>query len=183
MIFGLFKRRGDPVADPLYASIVAQARQPVFYLDFAVADTLDGRFDMIVLHLALVIARLKEGDEAARGAARDVAETFFADMDRSLREMGIADLKVPKKVREMANAFYGRLTAYEEALATEGADRLAEALNRNIYAGENHPCAAALAGYVRDSADRLAGLPAGEVARATALWLDPQPYSPQGEVS
>ncbi|PLX36660.1 MAG: ubiquinol-cytochrome C chaperone [Hyphomicrobiales bacterium] len=181
MIFSLFKRRGDPTADSLYASIVAQARQPAFYLDFAVADTVDGRFDMIVLHLALVIERLKDGDATARECARNVSETFFSDMDRSLREMGVGDLSVPKKVRKMADAFYGRVKAYEAGLATDGDEDLVAALKRNIWPDAENASAPAkgLAGYVRAAAAVLADMPSETVIAGEVVWPNPAAFFKQ----
>ncbi len=180
MIFGLFKRYGDPTTDSLYAAIVAQARQPVFYLDFGVEDTLDGRFDMIVLHLALVIRRLKDGEAAAHEAARAVTETFITDMDRNLREIGIADLRVPKKVREMVDAFYGRAAAYEAALSREGGDDLADAIKRNIFVGREAAPSSAMAAYVRAAAERLSGLALDALARGGVEWPDPLDFVPEG---
>lgn len=115
----------------VYEAIVAAARQPTPYADWGVPDTVDGRFDMISLYLFLVLDRLKgaEGDFRQK-----LTDAFFADMDRSLREMGVGDLSVAKKVRKMAEVFYGRVAAYDVAL-TEGREALAAALARNVYAG------------------------------------------------
>ena len=109
--------------------IVAQARQPVFYSQWQVDDTVDGRFDVIILHLFLVLSRLEnDGDPSF---SQCLQEAFFADMDRSLREMGASDTGVGIRVKNMAQAFYGRMKAYREAMGDETA--LAEALKRNVY--------------------------------------------------
>ncbi len=122
----LFKREPDP-AQNLYEAIVAAARQPRFYVEAGVPDTVDGRFDMVVIHMYLVLDRLKsESSEAQRQALTD---TFFKDMDRSLREMGTGDLSVSKKIRKMAEAFYGRIKAYDSATSEA---ELADAVSRNI---------------------------------------------------
>ena len=111
--------------------IVAQARLPVFYRDYAVADTVNGRFDLIVLHLALVLDRLTVGRRAAKPRA-GLFDLFCRDMDDNLREMGISDLKVPKEMRRMGEAFYGRSRpistrmAAQEPDAGSGADRGAD---------------------------------------------------------
>ena len=117
MIFPLFRRpmRPDTIS-ALYGTIVAQARMPCFYHDYAVADTVNGRFDLIVLHLALVLDRLA-GEPALRDLGQGLFDRFCRDMDDNLREMGIGDLKVPKEMRRMGEAFYGRAQAYRAALA------------------------------------------------------------------
>jgi cytochrome b pre-mRNA-processing protein 3 len=112
---------------------VAAARQPKFYAQWGVPDTVDGRFDMIVLHLYLVLDRLRPEHFEFRQA---LSELFFADMDRSIREMGAGDLSVAKKVRRMAEAFSGRVEAYEQARA-KGRIELEQALTRNVYAGQS----------------------------------------------
>ena len=100
MIFSLFRRhpRADTIST-LYGMIVAQARLPVFYRDYAVADTVNGRFDLIVLHLALLLDRLAS-DPDSQSLGQGIFDRFCEDMDDNLREMGIGDLKVPKEMRE-----------------------------------------------------------------------------------
>ena len=135
-------------AQPLYFALVAQARQPEFYRDFGVPDTIDGRYDMIVLHAALIFRRLRGAADAGT-LSDDLFEVMFADLDRSLREMGLGDVGVGKRVRQMARGFYGRATAYDRAL--DGEDSLDEALRRNVY-GTVQPepgDVASLAAYVR----------------------------------
>ena len=117
--------------EPLYAAIVAAARQPRFYQEMAVPDTVDGRFDMIVLHMYIVLDRLKGSNEDLRQALTD---RFFADMDSNLREMGVGDLSVAKKVRKMAEAYFGRMAAYTDAIS-KGETQLNEAIARNVFAG------------------------------------------------
>jgi cytochrome b pre-mRNA-processing protein 3 len=161
MIFRLF--RGSPgtrTIDALYGAIVAQARNPAFYLGFEVPDTAEGRFDMIVLHLALLCRRL--GRAAGAGQARGqvlsqgVFDMFCRDMDHNLREMGVGDLTVPKKMQKLAEAFYGRLEVYRRALAAAGDEELAAALARNVLGqGAADGTARRLASYVRSVADRL----------------------------
>lgn len=132
-----------------YARIVAQARNAVFYQQWQVEDSIDGRFDCIILHLCLVLQVL-EGDSRpeAQLFARYLSEAFIADMDRSLREMGVSDTGVGHRVKKMAQAFYGRRKAYQDAIADETA--LAEALRRNVYREKDVPaqCVASLAAYM-----------------------------------
>ncbi|MFQ5957779.1 MAG: ubiquinol-cytochrome C chaperone family protein [Alphaproteobacteria bacterium] len=140
----------------LYGRAVEQARRPAFYRDCGVPDTLDGRFDMIVLHVLLILRRLRrEGDEGgALGQA--VFDVMMDDMDRSLREMGVGDFAVGRRVKAMVRAVYGRAAAYEAALAADDG-ALADALRRNLYgtvaAGEDD--VAAIAAYVRKEAAAL----------------------------
>ena len=145
MIFPLFRRepRGPDTISTLYGMIVAQARLPCFYRDYAVADTVNGRFDLIVLHLALVLDRLAQ-DPALQSLGQGIFDRFCQDMDHNLREMGVGDLKVPKEMRRMGEAFYGRAQAYRAALGGRRTiGPLVEALERNIYGGS--PAAAAAA--------------------------------------
>jgi cytochrome b pre-mRNA-processing protein 3 len=153
----LFKREGPSDAvRRVYDAIVAQARRPVFYAELGVPDTVSGRFDMIVLHAFLVLDRLRDGGEEARAFAQSLTDELFRDMDRSLREMGVGDLSVGKKVRRMAEVFHGRLAAYAAARSA-GAGALTEALARNVYAGaEPQGAANRLAGYVLSTAAALA---------------------------
>ncbi len=147
MIMSLFRRNPRDTISALYGMIVAQARLPVFYRDYAVADTVNGRFDLIVLHLALVLDRLTEGG-VLDPAGQALFDRFCQDMDDNLREMGISDLKVPKEMKRMGQAFYGRSKAYIDALADRRA--LVAALTRNIYGGAPSAAAAAprLADYI-----------------------------------
>src|ERR1700692_1113850 len=137
MIFPLFRRepRGPDTISTLYGMIVAQARLPCFYRDYAVADTVNGRFDLIVLHLALVLDRMMR-DPALKSLGQGVFDRFCQDMEHNLREMGISDLKVPKEMQRMGEAFYGRAQAYQAALgASDAGQALVETVTRNIYGG------------------------------------------------
>jgi len=160
MIFPLFRRgpRGPDTISTLYGMIVAQARLPCFYRDYGVADTVNGRFDLIVLHLALVLDRLAE-DPALQSLGQGIFDRFCQDMDHNLREMGVGDLKVPKEMRRMGEAFYGRSQAYRAAWAAKDDRLLVEAVERNIYGGSSAASAAAprLAAYVRDALRELGG--------------------------
>jgi cytochrome b pre-mRNA-processing protein 3 len=170
MVFGLFRRRSDETAAALYRLVVEQARSPVFYTDFFVPDTVEGRFELIVLHCGLLVARLGR-DPGTRETGRELAETFFADMDRTLREMGIGDVTVPKKMRRIADAFYGRLTAYE---AAGSGPALVEAVARNVY--DDAPpqgVAEDLAAYLAATMAALAAADAARLAAGEIPWPAP----------
>ncbi|MBL4907619.1 MAG: hypothetical protein JKX94_09225 [Sneathiella sp.] len=137
----------------LYQEIVRQARQPVFYLEAEVPDTIDGRYEMISLHAFLVMRRFKRDDEDLQVLSQAVFDLMFADMDQSLREIGVGDLSVGKRIKAMAKVFYGRIVAYETAL-DGGSETLETALVRNHYGTlQERPKAdsvANLAGYIRE---------------------------------
>jgi cytochrome b pre-mRNA-processing protein 3 len=190
MIFRLFRR--DPIAgtiNALYGAIVAQARRPAFYIGYGAPDTAEGRFDMVVLHLALLCRRLGHETEAECAAARDLSQQVFdmfcADMDHNLREMGVGDLTVPKKMRRMGEAFYGRLEVYDRALAAAGEEELTAALARNVL-GKSAPTGPArrLAAYVRDAVGRLDATPYQALAGGQLDFPDPDAIAaPLGEVA
>nr|WP_295659755.1 ubiquinol-cytochrome C chaperone family protein [Polymorphobacter sp.] len=125
--------RTAPAGDALYRAIVAEARTPDWYLAGEVPDTVDGRFDAVALGLALVLLRLEREGEGQRQFSADLTERFIADMDGSLRELGIGDPTVGKQVGQMVSALGGRLGAYRDALA--GGEALENALARNLYRG------------------------------------------------
>lgn len=163
----LFKRKAsaaDPV-DAIYAALVAKARDPRFYRDLGVPDTVDGRFDMIVIHAMLVMRRLREIPETLRGTGQRLFDLMFLDMDRSLREMGVGDMSVGKHVKKMAKAFYGRANAYETGLDGDDA-ALAKAIAENLYrhAPPTPEMLSGISGYLRRASDHLARQPVADVA-------------------
>lgn len=127
------RNKPEEEAQALYAASINQARQEFLFRDFGVPDTIDGRFDMISLHIFLVLRRLKVEKNRTAELAQCLFDTMFADMDRSLREMGAGDLGVGRRVKVMATAFYGRLSAYEKALVNSDVKALEEAIVRNIF--------------------------------------------------
>ncbi|MEX2628888.1 MAG: ubiquinol-cytochrome C chaperone family protein [Tistlia sp.] len=152
----------EPAARRLYESLVAQAREPAFYRDCAVPDSVDGRFDLLVLHAWLVMRRLKDAPPPAAELSQTLFDLLFFDLDQSVRVSGVGDLKVGPKIAAMGRAFYGRIAAYDVALAeAEAAGRseaLAAALRRNLYRGAEVPAAVppAMAGYLQRQLDALA---------------------------
>ncbi|WP_339715323.1 ubiquinol-cytochrome C chaperone family protein [uncultured Sneathiella sp.] len=160
MVFAnLFRRNPqEAAATALYVEIVRQSRLPAFYMVAAVPDTVDGRFEMISLHAFLVMRHLKGRGEAAQKLSQTLFDQMFADMDQSLREIGIGDLSIGKHIKKMAKAFYGRVAAYEAAL-DGGGESLEDALKRDHYGSvEEVPADAVrrLADYVRAADARLA---------------------------
>ena len=155
--------------------IVAQARLPCFYRDYAVADTVNGRFDLIVLHLTLLLDRLSR-DAALKALGQGVFDLFCQDMDHNLREMGVGYIKVPKEMKHMGEAFYGRSQAYKAALAAPGEQALVEAVARNIY-GVSPPEAAALAprlaAYMRLAVRDLAAQDTASLSAGKLHFPDP----------
>lgn len=161
----------------LYGAIVKLARAPVLYRDMEIPDTLDGRFDAVILHVHLILRRLRHlGPEGGR-LGQLVFDAMFANMDVALREMGVGDLSVGKKVRRMAEAYFGRAVAYDQALVPGAEeDMLAETLVRNVYGG-SPPSAAALArlaDHVRDLDARIARLSL-DALKAAELSASPSP--------
>jgi cytochrome b pre-mRNA-processing protein 3 len=137
MFDGFFKkRRLKQIAYELYTSAVGHARQPKFYTDFGVPDTVEGRFDMISLHVFLILRRLKQEGQPMQDLGQAIFDAMFADMDRNFREMGFGDIGVGNRVKKLARAFYGRVAAYDEGLEGEDAT-LAAALRRNVYRSAN----------------------------------------------
>lgn len=120
-------------AHRIYLRVVEQSRLPAFYDRCGVEDTPDGRFDMIVLHIILILRRLKHDGDATAKLAQELFDLMFADMDQNLREMGVGDIGVGKRVKGMAQGFYGRLAAYDAGLRASDNDDLMSALCRNLF--------------------------------------------------
>lgn len=160
------------VASNAYIALIAQARNPFFYKACAVPDTLDGRFEMIVLHLFLFSRRLKEEAQGNASAQlwQQLLELFFADMDQNLRQIGVGDLGVSRRIRHMSEALFGRMAAYEKSLGDTTA--LREALGRNVYGKEAAPpeALALLIRYVTDSVAALKAQPEDAVLQGELRW-------------
>jgi len=130
----------------LYQRIVDASRQQALYSQFGVPDTLEGRFESLTVHMVLVLRTLRRWPDPAADVARDLTDAFFAQLDASLRELGVGDVAVPKRMKRLAEAFYGRAQAYDAALDAHDEAGLAGALGRNVL-GRAEP-AAGLARYV-----------------------------------
>jgi len=169
MILRLFRRSHRPTIDALYGAIVAQARLPVFYAGFGVPDTVEGR--LIVLHLVLVLRRLRQTGQS-EGFTQGLFDAFCRDMDHNLREMGVGDLSVPKAMKRLGEAFYGRQRAYEEALSRADPAVLAASLARNIFSGDGRK-AERLARYAGRAAAHLEATDGAALARGRLAFFDP----------
>ena len=170
----LFRRRPfEAEAFALYGAAVAAARDPAWYERLGVPDTLDGRFDMISLFVFLVVDRARtDPDTRGPALAQGVFDAMFADMDQNLREMGVGDLSVGKKVKTMWEAFNGRARVYAAAVESPEAAALAEALARNVWRSEAVPEAAhRLAAAVRREAAHLAGQPFARLVAGAVSFL------------
>ena len=176
MIWRLFRPNPeDHSIGELYGAIVAQARAPEFYRDYGVPDTVQGRFDLIVLHLVLLIDRLGREAGAARGIGQRLFDAFCRDLDDNLREMGVGDLAVPKRMRGFGEAFYGRQAAYLAAFAAADNRELEKALRRNIFQDADvERGAARLARYVRAARAQFAGQEDGALLRGEVAFPQPQ---------
>ena len=158
--------------EAIYGMIVTQAREPLFYRDLAVPDTVNGRFDLLLLHLWLVLRRLKSV-EGGTALSQGLFDHFCNDMDDNLREMGVSDLKVPKRMQAFGEAFYGRTAAYDMAL-TEGREALAQAIGKNILNGENIEKARRLADYAESAMAALDRIDEAALASGAARFPLPE---------
>jgi len=164
------KTRKD-AAVRLYDAVVAQSRLPVFYERLGVADTIDGRFDLIILHVFLMVNRLGELGPEGRKLAQALFDRMFKTMEPSLREMGIGDLGIPKHMKKMMKAFNGRLHIYHDAFEA-GAD-LQDAIARNIYrADARSDGSAEVARYALATRDVFATLKLNEFLNGAVSFPD-----------
>jgi len=151
------RARAPDTIEAIYGMIVAKAREPLFYRDLGVPDTVDGRFDLILLHLWMVLRRMRHG-EGGSDRAQALFDRFCIDMDDNLREMGVGDLTVPKRMLAFGEAFYGRAAAYDVALS-DGRENdqgpLAQSICKNILNGKGIDNAHRLAAYVLTTLARL----------------------------
>lgn len=166
------ERQSGRIASALYGAIVAQARAPVFYARLGVADSVDGRFELLVVHLALVLRRLRDADDEAKDIGQEVFDLFCADMDRSLREMGVGDLSVPKRMKHLAEAYYGRAAAYGASLDAGDSEALGNAVRRNLLGGADG-ATEEIAAYLLEAAAAIQSLPPTAFAAGRLPWPDP----------
>src|SRR3954447_26186633 len=172
--FNPFRKSRAPsrgTIETIYGMIVTQAREPSFYRFLGVPETVNGRFDMVLLHLWMVLRQLKATTGGAE-IAQALFDHFCSDMDANLREMGVGDLTVPKRMQAFGEAFYGRSAAYDTAVG-EGREQLALALSKNILDGEQIENARRLAYYVEKAMATLAGLDDARIQSGS--WRFPSP--------
>lgn len=176
---GLFRRSPEPDSiDALYGMIVAQARSPAFYRTYGVPDTVNGRLEMILIHTFVFFRRTRSGAEVIRRMGQGVFDLFCDDMDANLREMGVGDLAVPKQMRRIGEAFYGRARIYEAALAADDERALVEALLRNVFAGQPQlpERAQRLAAYIKAADVQLARAEDANLAQGRIGFPDPETF-------
>jgi cytochrome b pre-mRNA-processing protein 3 len=159
MIFAQWRKRRSNrlLIDQLHGKIVAAARRPALYAELGAPDTFEGRFELMALHAGLVMRALGRLPDFGAELAQELADSVFRHFDIALREIGISDVGMAKRIKRLAEAFYGRNKAYGEALDAADAGQLARALERNVYGGAASGKAAALASYVREC-DRALGM-------------------------
>ena len=171
----IWRRRSpqDATIDRLYGTIVAQVRLPVFYTDYNVADTVEGRFELLVLHQALTARRLA-GDPMLRPLGPPLFDRFCRDLDHNLREIGVTDLGVPKKMQGFAAAYFGRARAYEQGLSAGVSADCEAAVARNVF-GQPAPGPGArrLAHYMCIAARALDDCAASSLSRGELSFPDP----------
>ena len=176
-----YRRPARAAADGLYDSVVRRSRDPRFYVDFSVADTVSGRFDLLMLNAFLVFERLKSFHGPMAGPLRDALwKRMIRDMDHSMRELGVGDLSVGKKIKKVARGFYGRVEAFERGLADTGSDQpLRAALERNLYAGQAVDVAVldGMARVVRSTQAHLRAVSDRRLASGDIDWPD-LPFRP-----
>jgi cytochrome b pre-mRNA-processing protein 3 len=176
-LFGIGPNPNQTVVDGLYEQIVAAARQPVLYADWGVPDTPLGRFEMISLSLFLVLRRLRGTKGAAADVAQELVDTFFREVDHSIRELGIGDMGVPKRMKKLARMFYGRVESYGSALDGNDEAALAAALARNVWPGSDvWPQSADLARYAIVAEEALKLQPVDRILSGVVS------FPPAGEV-
>jgi cytochrome b pre-mRNA-processing protein 3 len=178
-LLGLFGRgRHERTGFQLYTEAVRAAREPYFYAELGVPDTLDGRFDLVGLYACLVIRRLRDVPPKGPRVAQAVFDAMFSDMDINLREMGVSDMAIAKKVRAMWEAFHGRAIAYEAPLAAHDPVALADALARNIWRGEPAPGALAIAHIVLAQMRALEQVPPADMLAGRISFAGPEALDP-----
>jgi cytochrome b pre-mRNA-processing protein 3 len=182
MILTAFRRRfHNRNIHALYGMIVAQARSRAFYADYGVPDTVEGRFDLLVLHLVLLLNRLGRTNEAGgpgHNLEQRLFDVFCRDLDDNLREMGVGDMAVPRRMRHFAEAFYGRQAAYNAAMSAPDQREHEKAVARNIFgviAVDER--AVRLARYARATASQLDAEDKDALAAGKAVFPSPEAFA------
>ncbi len=159
------------VGQTLYLRVVDQSRTPALYADFGVPDTVEGRFEVYTLHVVLVIERLRAAGEQGAETSQALFDTYVTSLDNTLREMGVGDLSVGKKMRKLGEALFGRARSYETAFQALPATELLEALLiRTIFAGAEEADTARLVAYVLDQRAALAAQPLERLLAGEIDW-------------
>jgi cytochrome b pre-mRNA-processing protein 3 len=155
----------------LYADAVSQARSQALYADFAAPDTVEGRFELYTLHVVLLLDRLRGQGAQAADVSQALFDTYVSALDHALREMGVGDLSVGKKMRKLGEAFYGRVKSYQDAFAAlPDSGPLEALLGRTVYAEAEGAPVSKLAGLVLVQRAALAGQPLERLLEGEATW-------------
>jgi len=163
----LFRRQTqERQAQGLYALAVEQARQPDFYARLGVADRIDARFELYTLHVLLLFVRMKGEGERGADQAQKMFDTYVSALDNVLRELGVGDVSVGKKMRKLGEALYGRMSAYEKALRDGDRDGFQASIARNVFESDDPAAGAELTRYALESHERLARQPISAVEKA-----------------
>ena len=175
-LFGMFRRkRHERAGFALYTAAVKAARDPYYYTELAVPDTMDGRFDMIGLYAFLLLDRLHREENEGKALAQAVFDAMFLDMDHTLRELGVGDITVGRKNKAMWEALNGRRQAYEAPMAAGDVDGLTEAIGRNVWRGAPPGRSATrLASIAMDQHRRLADQPMASLLRGEVAFWAPE---------
>jgi cytochrome b pre-mRNA-processing protein 3 len=180
-MFKRFRARGErrQIAGKLYDALVIQSRDPAFYRSFGVPDTMLGRYEMICLHAFLVLKRLQREGPEGRALAQTLHDQIFDDLDVALREAGLGDMGVGKRLKKLARNLHGRISAYEKGLV-EGEASLDAALRRNLYASAKPTDreVSAMATYLRRSRECIDDLDAARMFIAQPVFPKPEPDAP-----
>ncbi|NBB51644.1 ubiquinol-cytochrome C chaperone [Rhizobium sp. CRIBSB] len=178
MLNSLFRTRPEKrMAEALYVSVAAQARAPAFYTALGVPDQIDARFELYTLHVTLLIERLKDDGPQGAEIGQRLFDIYVSALDDSLRELGVGDLSVAKKMRKLGEALYGRMTVYAPALAQQDESALAMVLARNVHGVEGADGARGLARYALAAKTALALQPLAVLA-AQPDWPEINPEDP-----
>jgi cytochrome b pre-mRNA-processing protein 3 len=173
----LFSRFRSPklIAADLYAGVVAAARAPAFYAELQVPDTVEGRYEMIVLHVVLLLRRMRQPGAGQKRLSQAVVDFMAADLDRSIRELGVGDMSVGKFMKRLGEGLYGRAAVYDKALDDRDIPALETAILRNIFDGyePDDGILATIAYYVQGQHDYLAGQPIEEIVAGTVDFQSP----------
>jgi cytochrome b pre-mRNA-processing protein 3 len=177
MIFGLFRTKNHNriIVDRQYATLAATARTPDFYARLDVPDTVMGRFEMLSVVMILFFRRTRASATSGQELAQEIVDAFFQDIDYSIRELGIGDNSVPKRMKKFASMFYGRLESYAAAMDGSDHEALAAALRRNIHpdnAGEA-PSMTGLANWMMTAEGHLGQVSEAEIATGSATFPPP----------
>ncbi len=175
-LFGTGRNENAEIVEKLYGKIVAAARQPSLYAEWKVPDTPLGRFEMMALHMFLFLHRARGETGPLQNIAQDVTDEFFKDVDHSLRELGIGDVSMPKRMKKLAKMFYGRAESYGKSLDAGDTESLAQALYRNVFpGGTDWDEARAMADYVVASHRELREQHANGIASGSVEYMKADP--------